>query len=496
MTMSGWTSIHFLVVVGFVLLFLKEANSVSNTVSSMDEGEDPSVREVTNLNLTFRGDYQRARVQAHKKVVVCYVATWATYRKPDEGAFDIDHIEPNLCTHLIYSFAGLDNTTFIMKPLDPWLDQKLQENGGGREWFKRFNDFKAKYPHLKVLLAIGGWNEGSKKYSQMAGNSQNRQVFIQSALDLIQRYGFDGLDLDWEFPADRGGSMDDKRQFTILVQELRHKFDKYGLMLTSAFGPALSTATKGYELRELAGLLDHIHLMCYDYHGAWDRKTGHNAPLYAPKGDGSIAESVDYYLAQGVPPHKLVIGLPFYGRTFIIPDEGQLGDALSSSTGRNASVRAGLFQGAMDKGFQGPYTKEDGFLGYNEICRELTASRGDWTTYWDDVAKVPYMRNGNKWVSFDNPDSIREKVKYITQKKLRGAMIWSIDTDDFRSTCGIKNALLRTVNFALYQNVMPGDDVIPSTPGRGPLRPTAGASGLQISVVLGLIAATVLYFLG
>lgn len=75
-------------------------------------------------------------------------------------------------------------------------------------------------------------------------------------------------------------------------------------------------------------------------------------------------------------------------------------------------------------------------------------------------------------------------------------MIWSIDTDDFRSTCGIKNALLRTVNFALYQNVMPGDDVIPSTPGRGPLRPTAGASGLQISVVLGLIAATVLYFLG
>lgn len=73
-----------------------------------------------------------AGVQAHKKVVVCYVATWATYRKPDEGAFDIDHIEPNLCTHLIYSFAGLDNTTFIMKPLDPWLDQKLQENGGGR----------------------------------------------------------------------------------------------------------------------------------------------------------------------------------------------------------------------------------------------------------------------------------------------------------------------------------------------------------------------------
>lgn len=136
-------------------------------------------------------------------------------------------------------------------------------------------------------------------------------------------------------------------------------------MLTSAFGPALSTATKGYELGDLASLLDHVHLMCYDYHGAWDRKTGHNAPLFAKKGEGSIAESVDYYLSHGVPPNKLVIGFPFYGRTFLIPDE-PVGDLLGSQS-RNSSVRAGLYQPAMDKGFQGPYTKEDGFLGYNEV---------------------------------------------------------------------------------------------------------------------------------
>jgi chitinase len=201
----------------------------------------------------------------------------------------------------------------------------------------------------------------------MSGSSANRQVFIQSALDLIRRYGFDGLDLDWEFPADRGGSPEDKRYFTILVQELRHRFDKYGLMLTSAFGPAKSTADKGYELRELAGLLDHVHLMCYDYHGAWDAKTGHNAPLHAPPGQESIEASVNYYLEHGVPPNKLVVGFPFYGRTFLINNGNNTGSLREEKMLRDAKFRAGLHQHADSKGFQGPYTKEDGFLGYNEV---------------------------------------------------------------------------------------------------------------------------------
>jgi len=99
--------------------------------------------------------------------------------------------------------------------------------------------------------------------------------------------------------------------------------------------------------------------MCYDYHGSWDKRTYHNAPLRSEIGNLSIEFSVDYYLSQGVSPNKLVLGLPLYGRTFLLNDS-----AVSGS---------GLLKDAQDKGFQGPYTKEDGFLGYNEVCEIFSA---------------------------------------------------------------------------------------------------------------------------
>jgi chitinase len=138
-----------------------------------------------------------------------------------------------------------------------------------------------------------------------------------------------------------------------LKQELREEMDKFGLLLTAAFGASKKIADSAYELSELSRLLDHIHLMCYDYHGSWDQQTYHNAPLYSEIGNLSIEFSVDYFLSQGVSPNKLVLGLPLYGRTFLLNDTEQAGNA--------------LLKGAQPKGFQGPYTKEDGFLGYNEV---------------------------------------------------------------------------------------------------------------------------------
>lgn len=111
-------------------------------------------------------------------------------------------------------------------------------------------------------------------------------------------------------------------------------------MLTAALGPAKSTAEMGYEVKQLARLLDQIHLMCYDYHGSWDKLTSHDALLYASFGEGSIQASVDYYLQKGIPARKLVMGLPTYGRTFILAEDTEDGPAL----GRPAS----------DVGFSGP----------------------------------------------------------------------------------------------------------------------------------------------
>jgi len=281
--------------------------------------------------------------------------------------------------------------------------------------------------------------------------------------------------LDWEFPTERGGTPEDKHHFTLLVQDLRNSFDKYGLMLTSAFSPSISISRKGYELSVLGGLLDHIHLMAYDYFGAWDKKTGHNSPLYGPS---AVASSVDYYLQQGVPREKLIVGLPFYGRTFIVDNNGLDG-------GRTIGVGA-----PAEKSFQGPFTKEDGFMGWNEICRELHTSRGQWMVSYDSEAHALFMQNGNKWVSFDGPDSMREKVQYISEKGLGGAMIWSIDTDDFKGLCSsVKNPLLRTINYEFHRS----KDLSVTTTTKKPVRPNVvAADGNTIVPVCWLLMSTLL----
>ncbi|GFT33595.1 probable chitinase 2 [Trichonephila clavipes] len=145
--------------------------------------------------------------------IVCYLGSWANYRNGD-GKFLIEDIDPQLCTHLIYGFAKLSHDNKIAA-YDPYLD--LKENWGLGA-YERFTGLKKKNPNLKTLLAIGGWNEGSSKYSRMAKNPSSRKTFINSCVTYLQRYGFDGLDLDWEYPATRGGIPEDKKNFISLLK--------------------------------------------------------------------------------------------------------------------------------------------------------------------------------------------------------------------------------------------------------------------------------------
>ncbi len=132
----------------------------------------------------------------HGKRVVCYWGTWANYR-PKGGKFTPEHVDPFLCTNLIYSFAGLDGNTWRIKSLDPWMD--LADNYG-LDGFGKATALKQSNPDLKVTLAIGGWNEGSKKYSEMAQDPNKRKIFADSVVEFLEKYNFDGLDLDWEYP--------------------------------------------------------------------------------------------------------------------------------------------------------------------------------------------------------------------------------------------------------------------------------------------------------
>ncbi|CAB3241732.1 unnamed protein product [Arctia plantaginis] len=364
---------------------------------------------------------------SHDKKVVCYIASWAVYR-PDPGKFNLENLEPALCTHLVYSFAGLNETTNTIKSLDPWQDL---ETDYGKAGYKRLVGLKKKYPHLKVTLAIGGWNEGSPKYSNMASKPESRAAFIKSVLLMLNNYKFDGLDLDWEYPTKRDGKPADRENFVQLVKELSEAFEPHGYIITAALGAGKETMDSAYDLSKLSRYLDLLHIMCYDYHGTWDRVVGANAPLRGTSEDDflSVEYTVDYMLSHGVSPYKIVLGLPMYGRTFVLTDP-------------NTTVVKFGTTPAKEAGFKGPYTGEAGFMGYNEICAESNNKSSPWVYHWDEQSATPYLRDGERVIVYDNGRSIAVKVKMAMEKGLGGLMVWSIDTDDFKGNCNETDAYI------------------------------------------------------
>lgn len=195
-----------------------------------------------------------------------------------------------------------------------------------------------------------------------------------------------------------------------MVKELKEAFQPHQLLLTSAFGASKDAIDKGYEIRQLSRYLDYMHIMCYDYGGAWDRKLTANAPL-ANQGDSNIKFTIDYLIKLGVSPSKLVMGVPFYGRTFVTEYLGNFGDP------------------SNDVGFQGPYTRENGFMGYNEICELISDNESGWTQSWDTLRNqgVAKFRNESigqtKVVVFDSTRSVANKIRYAMQRGLAGAMV-------------------------------------------------------------------------
>ncbi|XP_026300868.1 probable chitinase 2 [Apis mellifera] len=376
----------------------------------------------------------------HNKVVTCYVASWAIYRNHN-GMFEISDINPELCTHIIYAFAGLNNESWTIKSLDPHLDIE-------RDNYKNMIQLHKKNPNLKILLAIGGWNEGSQSYSVLASSPDRRSKFIDSVVKFLGEYRFNGFDLDWEYPGSRRGMPADKQNFVFLLKELKEAFKKSNYLLTAALSSNKAIIDMAYDIPEISKYLDYIHIMAYDYHGTWNRKVLPNAPLKSEDGQ-SVVDTLTYLLNKGAPSNKMVLGLPMYGRTFILANK------------LNSSKESPIGQTSISDGFKGPYTGENGFMGYNEICEELITNVQKWTTGWDDNSNTPYIINDDHVIMFDNPKSLKAKVEYAMSLNLSGVMIWSIDTDDFNGKCASLNnsldlrekkyPLLRSINMVLSQ---------------------------------------------
>lgn len=385
-----------------------------------------------------------AQAEAATDKIVCYFGSWSTYRNGN-GKFSVENINPHLCTHLIYTFVGINGDGSI-NILDRWNEIDLGA-------MRRFNDLKKQNPKLKTLIAIGGWNEGSLIFTKVVSNDRLMENFANSALLFMQEHGFDGFDLDWEYPARRGGAATDKVNFSKMLKLFRKKFDETGkkYLLTAAVAGTGTAADLSYEVPALNEYLDFVNLMAYDFHGSYDGVTGQNGPLYPSNVDLSleakercVQASVEAWLARGLSPEKLVLGMGVYGRTFTLSNQ--------------ANNRVGA--PVSNAGHQGPYTMEAGMMGYNEICEKIL--QGGWTEVWDEKQQVPYMYKGDQWVGYDNPKSIHIKVDYAKSLGLGGLMIWSVETDDFKGICGSKNPIQKEINSALDKSI-PEEPEVPST---------------------------------
>ncbi|CAF1012289.1 unnamed protein product [Adineta steineri] len=347
---------------------------------------------------------------------ICYFTNWSQYRT-GPAKFEPEHIDPFLCTHIIYAFAYINNQTFLIKT--------VEEND--EDLYRRINALKKRNPKLKTLLGVGGWNMKSYAFSIMVHSPERRRKFIFDTINFLHKHNFDGFEVDWEYPGMRGGQSDDKYYLTLFFQEFREAAIAQSivtgqprLLIAAAVAANQDIVSNGYEIDKISKVLDFINIMTYDFHGAWQNHTGLNAPLYKrfDETDMDAMLNQDFgiaiWLRNGAPAHKLVLGIPLFARTFFLAHANQ--NELRSPT--------------IGNGTEGPFTRSAGFLSYFEVCLLQADSQWKKNTVLDG-SESGYMYKDRDWVSYDSLENIQKRAAYVVANNLGGLFVWSLDMDDF-----------------------------------------------------------------
>ncbi|KDP33535.1 hypothetical protein JCGZ_07106 [Jatropha curcas] len=313
------------------------------------------------------------------------------------------NIDTSYFTHIYYAFLLLDSSTFKVN-ITP-LDQQTIPDF--------INTLRAKNPNIKTLFSIGGADENQTKYfSIMSSNNQTRAVFINSTIEVARNYGFDGLDLDWESPANNQEMVN----LAFLLQEWREAIDyeartsgKLPLLLSAAVYYASEFTNYGenrsYPVQAINNFLDWINPMCYDYHGSWENFTGPNSALYDNNSILSTSYGIGSWIGSGVLREKIVMGVPLYGRTWKLRDPNVNGVG---------AVAVGVGPG-------------DGVLGYSEIIDFNNENEG--VVHFDGEAVFYYSVAGDSWIGYDDTMSVDRKIRFARSQGLGGYFFWALGQD-------------------------------------------------------------------
>lgn len=439
--------LSLLLVALLLLLLTRLPTSVLSMVPQLPPETSPSAVAPPPLSKRYLPLMVRMATESTPTpYVVGYFTEWGVYDRNYHVKTIATSGSAATLTHINYAFSNISSGLECQLG-DPYADYEraynaeesvdgvADGNGAGevRGNFNQLRKLKLQYPHLKVLISVGGWS-WSDKFSDAALTTESRRHFVESCITLFLRGEFadgvtapgifDGIDIDWEYPAACGNTCnfrpEDSQNFTLLLEEFRTRLDALEsetgrtYLLTIA-APATADKIEKMEGELIHPYLDFINIMAYDFHGSWSTTAHAHSALYGDPADPQFAQglwaaqTVQLWMEAGVPAEKLLLGVPFYGH-------GWRGVAPANN---------GLYQ---PTGGAAPGTYEAGSEDY-EVLKALESTYGSFREANSGAFWI-YNPDGGIFWSYDDPLVLGEKMRYIRDNGLGGVMFWELSGDD------------------------------------------------------------------